>query len=201
MTKRRKQTVAVTLLSVAVIAIDQILKIAVKTGMYLGQSIRITDWFYIFFTENDGMAFGMELVNKYVLTSFRIVLVPIIMWYIVRTIRRGVSWGMLVCMGLVFAGAVGNVIDCVFYGLVFNNPPAPVVAEFVPFGYGYSSVFLGRVVDMLYFPLVEWNWPIWMPMVGGGHFIFFSPIFNFADASISCGIIAIALFYRDKIFR
>ncbi len=201
MTKAQRQTVAVVLLTVGIIAVDQAIKIAVKTGMYLSQSVRVTDWFYILFTENDGMAFGIEVLNKYFLTTLRLCLVPLIVIYIVRLIRRGVSWGLLVCLAMVLAGAVGNIIDCVFYGLIFNNPPIPFVAEFVPFGHGYSTVLLGRVVDMFYFPLVDWDWPLWLPFLGGGHFVFFSPIFNFADASISCGIVAIILFYRSKILR
>ncbi|MCD8303175.1 MAG: lipoprotein signal peptidase [Prevotellaceae bacterium] len=201
MTKAQKQTLTVVLLTVAVVAADQGIKIAVKTGMYLSQRIRVTDWFYLLFTENNGMAFGMEVMNKYFLTGLRICLVPIIIVYVRRAILRGSSWGLLVCMALVLAGALGNIIDCVFYGLIFNNPPPPFVAEFVPFGHGYNPVFLGRVVDMFYFPLVQWNWPSWLPVIGGGHFVFFSPIFNFADASISCGIIALLLFYRHKILR
>ncbi len=201
MTRSQVQSLAVVLLSVGVIAIDQALKIAVKTHMYLSQSIRVTDWFYILFTENDGMAFGMEVVPKYILTSFRILLVPLIIYVVCVMIRRGVSWGLLICSALILGGAVGNIIDCVFYGLIFSSPHPPFVAYFVPFGHGYSSVFLGKVVDMLYFPLLEWDWPSWMPMLAGRHAIFFSPIFNFADASISVGIVAILLFYRNRIFR
>jgi signal peptidase II len=100
---------------------------------------------------------------------------------------------------LILAGATGNIIDCLFYGMVFNNPPAPIVAEFVPWGTGYDTMFYGRVVDMFYFPLVEWNWPEWLPFYGGEHFIFFSPIFNFADACISCAVIIIILFCRKQL--
>ena len=187
------------LLILAVIGIDQAIKIAVKTGMYLHQSIRVTDWFYLLFTENNGMAFGWELFDKLLLTSFRIVFVGLIAYYLYKCIRRGISWGYLICLSLIIAGAAGNIVDCVFYGLIFNNPPAPMVAEFVPFGSGYGTLFNGRVVDMLYFPLVEWDWPSWLPWLGGEHFIFFSPIFNFADAAISCGIVALLLFYRKKL--
>ncbi len=187
------------LLTVCVIAVDQVIKVAVKTGMYLHQSIRITDWFYLLFTENNGMAFGWELLDKFLLTSFRIVFVVLIGYYLFRSIRRGISWGYLVCLSLVIAGAAGNIIDCVFYGMIFNNPPAPMTADFVSWGAGYGTLFHGRVVDMFYFPLVEWNWPTWMPGLGGEHFIFFSPIFNFADAAISCGIVALLLFYRKQL--
>lgn len=187
------------LLTVCIIAVDQVIKVAVKTGMYLHQSIRITDWFYLLFTENNGMAFGWEVLDKFLLTSFRIVFVVLIGYYLFRSIRRGISWGYLVCLSLVIAGAAGNIVDCVFYGMVFNNPPAPMTADFVPWGTGYGTLFHGRVVDMFYFPLVEWNWPTWLPGLGGEHFIFFSPIFNFADAAISCGIVALLLFYRKQL--
>lgn len=187
------------LLTVCIIAVDQVIKVAVKTGMYLHQSIRITDWFYLLFTENNGMAFGWEVLDKFLLTSFRIVFVVLIGYYLFRSIRRGISWGYLVCLSLVIAGAAGNIVDCVFYGIIFNNPPVPMTADFVPWGTGYGTLFHGRVVDMFYFPLVEWNWPTWLPGLGGEHFIFFSPIFNFADAAISCGIVALLLFYRKQL--
>ena len=147
--------------------------------------LEITPWFKILFTENRGMAFGMELMDKLLLTSFRIVAVCFMVYWLIKLIRRGVDYLFLICMSLILAGAAGNIIDCLFYGAIFNNPQPPLVAEFVPFGTGYDSLFYGRVVDMFYFPLVEWNWPEWMPFCGGEHFIFFSPIFNFADACIS----------------
>ena len=151
------------LIFLGVIVIDQVIKVAVKTGMYLHQSIHVTDWFYLLFTENNGMAFGWEFFDKFLLTSFRIVFVALLTYYLVKCIRRGISWGYLICLSLIIAGAAGNIIDCVFYGLIFNNPPAPMIAEFVPFGSGYGTLFNGRVVDMFYFPLVEWDWPLWMP--------------------------------------
>lgn len=199
MKKQTRQAIVAILIFVWVIAIDQAIKIAVKTGMYLHQSIRVTDWFYLLFTENNGMAFGWEFFDKLLLTSFRIVFVLLIAVYMFRAIRRGISWGYLVCLSFIVAGAAGNIVDCVLYGLIFNNPPAPFVADFVPFGTGYGTLFHGRVVDMFYFPLVEWDWPSWLPLWGGQHFIFFSPIFNFADAAISCGVVALLLFYRKNI--
>lgn len=197
----KKQAIFSIVLTLVILAVDQVIKIAVKTGMYLHESIRVTDWFYILFTENRGMAFGMELFDKLFLTSFRIVAVIVLGWYICRLIRRGVEWGYLLCVVLILAGAAGNIFDCLFYGLVFNNPPAPMVAEFVPFGYGYGEFMTGRVVDMFYFPLVEWDWPSWLPLWGGQHFIFFSPIFNFADACISCSFVVLFLFYRKKLMQ
>ena len=196
MRRETKQALSASMLFLLIILADQIIKVAVKTHMYLHQSIHITDWFQILFTENNGMAFGAEFLNKYFLTSFRIVAVSVLIYIIIRNIRRGVSWGLLLCLVLITAGASGNIIDCLFYGLIFNNPPAPIVAEFVPWGTGYESLMMGRVVDMFYFPLVEFDWPSWIPMIGDKHFIFFSPIFNLADACISCGIVALLLFYR-----
>ncbi|MDY4745042.1 MAG: lipoprotein signal peptidase [Bacteroidaceae bacterium] len=196
MRRETKQALSASMLFLLIILADQIIKVAVKTHMYLHQSIHITDWFQILFTENNGMAFGAEFLNKYFLTSFRIVAVSVLIYIIIRNIRRGVSWGLLLCLVLITAGAAGNIIDCLFYGLIFNNPPAPIVAEFVPWGTGYESLMMGRVVDMFYFPLVEFDWPSWIPMIGDKHFIFFSPIFNLADACISCGIVALLLFYR-----
>lgn len=199
MTRRKSQALVAISIFIAITCIDQLIKILVKTGMYLHQSIRVTDWFYILFTENDGMAFGWEIVDKFFLTSFRILAVLFIIYYMYRSVRKGIPWGYLICLSCVLAGAAGNIIDCLFYGLIFNNPPAPMVAEFVPFNMGYGTWMHGRVVDMFYFPLVSWDWPSWMPFVAGEHFIFFSPIFNFADAAISCGIVALLLFYRDRL--
>jgi signal peptidase II len=167
--------------------------------MFMHEVIEITPWFKILFTENSGMAFGIELVDKIFLTSFRLVAVSFLIYIIGSIIKRGINTGFLICMSLILAGATGNIIDCLFYGMIFNNPPAPIVAEFVPFGSGYASMFYGKVVDMFYFPLVEWNWPSWLPYIGGEHFIFFSPIFNFADACISCSVIYMLLFYRKQL--
>ena len=199
MQTKKAQALTTVWMTLLILAVDQWIKIAVKTGMYLHQSIRVTDWFYILFTENRGMAFGMASMDKYLLTSFRIVAVAFLAWYVGRQIRKGMPWGYLICLVLVMAGAAGNIIDCLFYGMVFNNPPAPLRAEFVPWGEGYETLMQGRVVDMFYFPLVEWDWPSWLPLLGGNHFIFFSPIFNFADACISCGIVALVLFYHKRI--
>ena len=113
-----------------------------------------------------------------------------------KEIQRRRPMGYIVCLSLIMAGAAGNIIDCLFYGLIFNNPPHPMVAEFVPWGMGYGELLYGRVVDMFYFPLVEWDMPEWMPIYGGEHCVFFSPVFNFADAAISCGIVALILFYH-----
>ena len=183
------------LIVIAVLIIDQIIKIWVKTSMYWHESIKITDWFYIYFTENNGMAFGMEIFNKFFLTGFRIIAAIAITWLLIQYVKKNYKTGFLVCVSLILAGAIGNIIDCVFYGEIFSESTHSAIAKFVPIGDGYSDWFYGKVVDMFYFPLIETNWPEWMPFVGGEHFIFFSPIFNFADAAISCGIIALILCY------
>lgn len=188
----------------AVLVIDQIIKVCVKTGMYLGERIEITSWFSLVFVENNGMAFGWELWGgKLFLTLFRIVAVILIGRFIHSEIKHRRPTGYIVCLTLIAAGAAGNIIDCLFYGLIFNNPAPPQVAQFVPWGMGYSSLMLGRVVDMFYFPLIEWDMPAswtWLESVGflpqaGEHCIFFSPIFNFADAAISCSIIVLLVNY------
>ena len=196
--KRRRtlQAALVALIFVGGLIVDQVVKIWVKTHMALHESIHITDWFQLTFIENNGMAFGMEFFDKIFLTSFRIAATILVGWYIVRLIRKGVSWGFLTCMAFIMTGAAGNIIDCVFYGLIFDDPSWPQVATLVPFGQGYSTWFYVRVVDMFYFPLAEWDWPSWMPLVGGSHYVFFSYIFNVADACISCGVIALLLFFR-----
>ena len=198
MSKRNSQIITAASITLAAVLIDQIIKIWVKTSMYMHEVIEITPWFKILFTENRGMAFGMELMDKLFLTSFRIFAVAFLIYIIGKQIRQGIDYLFLVCLSLILAGAMGNILDCLFYGMVFNNPPAPFVAEFVPWGTGYDTIFYGRVVDMFYFPLVEWNWPGWLPFFGGEHFIFFSPIFNFADACISCGVIMVVLFCRNQ---
>lgn len=179
----------------SVLIIDQIIKVWVKTGMFYHESIRITDWFFIYFTENNGMAFGMEIIGKLFLTIFRIIAVSFIGWFLYKFIKHGMKTGFIVCIAMILAGALGNIIDCVFYGVIFSESTHAQLATFMPEGGGYAPWLYGKVVDMFYFPIIDTHWPMWMPFVGGEHFIFFSPIFNFADASISCGIIALLLFY------
>ena len=177
------------------IIIDQIIKFAVKLSMFKHESIRIFDWFYIYFTENKGMAFGMELFDKLFLTGFRVVAVTFITYYLFKIINNmKFPSGYILCVALVLAGALGNLIDSLFYGEIFTDSNGRV-AELVSWGNGYGDFLYGQVVDMFYFPLFSFDWPQWMPLVGGEHFIFFSPIFNFADACVSCGMIAIILFY------
>ena len=175
--------------------IDQVIKLAVKLNMRLYESIHVTDWFYIYFTENPGMAFGMEIFGKLFLTLFRIVAVGGFVYYLYKIRDKGFPRGYIACVALIIAGAAGNIFDCVFYGPLFSESTPYAVSEMVSWGDGYAPLLKGKVVDMFYFPLVEWNWPDWLPFIGGEHFIFFSPIFNFADACISCAVIAVLLFY------
>lgn len=188
-------TIAAIIIAVAIIA-DQVLKIWVKTHFFYGEAYEIFPWFKIQFIENNGMAFGMELGSKLLLTWFRIIAV-VAFWYYIFKIkdRYDLPKGYVACIALITAGALGNVIDCIAYGTIFNDPAPPEVAQLFPEGGGYASIFNGKVVDMLYFPLCEWNWPEWMPYVSGEHFVFFQPIFNIADACLSVSVIALILFY------
>lgn len=179
----------------SMLIIDQIIKIWIKTHMYWHESIRVTDWFYIYFTENIGMAFGMEIFDKLFLTIFRIIAVSAIGWFLYKCVKQSMKTGFIVCLSLILTGAMGNIIDSLFYGIFFNESTHAQIATFMPESGGYAPLFYGKVVDMFYFPIIETNWPQWMPFIGGDHFVFFSPIFNFADAAISCGVIALFLFY------
>lgn len=188
-----------TLIVVAILLIDQAIKIWVKTSMCLHESIQITDWFYITFIENMGMAFGMQLGSKILLSLFRVVAIAGLTYYIWLEVKRKSPTGYIVCLAMILAGAAGNLVDCLFYGLIFNESSPYYVSYFVPFGTGYAPLLMGKVVDMFYFPLIETEWPLWMPFVGGEHFVFFSPVFNFADASISVSVVWMILFYREHI--
>ena len=187
------------ILVILILLIDQAIKIWVKTSMCLHESIHITDWFYITFIENMGMAFGMQLGSKILLSLFRVVAISVLGYYIWLQVRKNARTGYIVCLAMVLAGAAGNLIDCMFYGLCFANSSEFYVSYLVPFGTGYAPFLMGKVVDMFYFPLVEWDWAQWIPFVGGAHFIFFSPVFNFADASISVSVVLILLFFRKEI--
>ncbi len=182
-----------------VIAIDQTSKIWVKTNMALYDSIEIAKWFKIYFVENNGMAFGIEAIGKIFLSVFRIIAVAFIGIYLTKIIRSNYKTGFIVCISMVLAGAFGNIIDSVFYGEIFSASFPGHVAEFVPIGEGYSSWLHGKVVDMLYFPLIETTLPNWVPIWGGTEILFFRFIFNLADASISVGVALLLLFYRKTL--
>ncbi len=191
------------LIVLVVLTIDQWSKFWIKTNMFLGEEFPVFgDWFIIHFTENNGMAFGIEFgfeYGKLFLTLFRIVVVAIIGVYLFRLPRKSTSSGLLVTGSLIFAGAVGNIIDSVFYGIVFDESYNQI-ASFLPDSGGYASLFYGKVVDMLYFPLIDGFFPDWLPIWGGEHFVFFRPVFNVADAAISVGIASLLLFQR-KFFK
>lgn len=185
---------------VAILLIDQIIKIEVKTNMTLGEAKRVTDWFYIEFIENNGMAYGMKFINKLVLSLFRLFAIGFIGYYLAKIIKKDVApLGYIVLIAMVLAGAAGNLIDCLFYGLIFDASTPFTVSQFVPFGEGYSTFLHGKVVDMFYFPIVQTTWPEWVPYFGGSEYVFFSPVFNFADACISVGVVALLLFYRKQL--
>jgi signal peptidase II len=179
---------------------DQVLKVWIKTNFSLGDEIVVfKEWFILHFVENNGMAFGFEFAGEYgklFLSIFRILAVIAIGWYLFKLNRdEKMPFGFLVSITLIFSGAIGNIIDSMFYGMFFNHSYGQV-AEFLPEGGGYASFLHGRVVDMFYFPLIHWEIPEWVPFRGGTDFIFFRPVFNIADSSITIGIFSILLFYR-----
>ena len=188
------------LVIILVLLVDQVSKIVVKTNMTLGQSIHVLgDWFILHFTENAGMAFGFEFSGEYgklLLTIFRIVAVGFITVYLVQIIKKGASAGLITCVSLILAGALGNIIDSVFYGVVFSASYFNQVAVAFPEGGGYASLLHGKVVDMLYFPLIQTHFPSWFPFWGGQEFIFFRPVFNVADSSITLGVFVLLLFQK-----
>ena len=187
---------------IAVLLVDQLTKIWVKTHMHLHECIDITGWFKILFVENNGMAYGMELLGgKLVLSLFRIVAISVLAYYLYKEVKRNANRLYVACVAMVWAGAVGNLIDSVFYGMIFNAASPFYVSYFVPFGQGYAPMLMGKVVDMLHFPLIETHSPEWVHWVGGPEFVFFSPVFNVADACISVGFVMALLFCRDEIAK
>ena len=181
------------------IVLDQSIKFWIKTNMVLGQEFQIFDWFIIHFTENNGMAFGIEFggVNgKLILTLFRIIVVILGIFYVKSIVSPRFPNGVLTSLGLIIGGAIGNIIDSIFYGVIFDSSLYNIATLFPDTG-GYSRVFYGKVVDMFYFPLINSHFPSWFPFFGGEHFIFFRPVFNLADAGISIGIFMILFFYRE----
>ena len=180
--------------------VDQLSKIWIKTHMQLHESIEITPWFYIYFTENNGMAFGIEIISKLFLSIFRVVAVVLIGYYLYKIVKENYRIGFIVCISLILAGALGNIIDSVFYGVIFDHSYGQL-ATFMPEAGGYASWFHGKVVDMLYFPLFSFYWPEWMPVVGGEEFVFFRPIFNLADSAITVGVVLLLICYRKNLAK
>ena len=189
-------TIAVILV---ILISDQIVKIWVKTNFVLGEDYQITPWFHIRFIENEGMAMGIKVFGKLFLTIFRLVASFVIIYYIYTLIRNNFKLSYIILVSMIFAGAVGNIIDSVFYGVIFSESTYTQIAILFPAGGGYGSWLHGEVVDMFYFPLFRFTWPSWIPWIGGSEFEFFRYIFNVADASISVGIITLLLFFRKPL--
>lgn len=185
-----------------VLLIDQVLKFYIKTTFPLGGGFDILgiEWAKIHFVENEGMAFGMELGGNYgklALTLFRMIAVGFIGYYLYTLVREKANFGLIISIALVCAGAMGNIIDSIFYGVVFSESTFTRIAEFMPADGGYTTLLHGHVVDMFYFPLATGHYPDWMPLVGGKYYHFFRPVFNVADAAITCGVLSILLFQRS----
>ncbi len=190
----------VCILIIALLVLDQVTKFLVKTNMVIGEEIPVLgDWFKILFIENRGMAFGMQFggdVGKFLLTSFRLIFAGFVIVYLRKLILSNAKTGVLVGISLVLVGALGNIVDSLFYGMVFSASTPSAVAEFLPESGGYAPFMMGRVVDMLYFPLIETTLPDWVPIWGGEEFIFFRPIFNIADSCITVGVLYLLIFHR-----
>ncbi|MDD3033126.1 MAG: lipoprotein signal peptidase [Bacteroidales bacterium] len=189
----------ISILVILILMIDQIVKILIKTHMTIGESIHVFNWFQILFVENNGMAFGMQFggtIGKLILSLFRIALAGFIIYYIKKLIEQKAPTGILVGVALILVGAIGNIFDSLFFGLIFSESTPTQVATLFPDGGGYAPFLFGKVVDMLYFPLIDTTLPDWVPVFGGEEFLFFRPIFNIADSCITIGVIYMLLFQR-----
>ncbi len=190
----------VTAMVLVLLVIDQIIKVYIKTHFCLGESVRVTDWFYIEFVENNGMAWGMSFIGKFWLSLLRTAAIIVLTWYLHKIICKGTYRKVYIYLvALVLTGAIGNMIDSMFYGLMFTSSSTSYVSYLVPFGTGYSEFFMGKVVDMFRFPFFTYTWPEWFPFFGGSHGTFFDPVFNFADSCVSVGVISLLLFCRKEL--
>lgn len=196
---KAKQSLLVAAFILLLLVVDQVIKIWVKTSMPLYDTIEITSWFKIHYIENNGMAFGMTFINKLFLSLFRLIAIVLLIYYIVGLLQKGARRGYIIFVAMITAGAIGNLIDSMFYGLIFTGASPHYVSYFVPFGEGYAPFLMGKVVDMFYFPLINGTFPEWLPIWGGEDFIFFSPVFNFADACVSVGVVVLLLFYQKEL--
>ena len=188
----------VTAMVIVLLVIDQIIKLYIKTHFCLGESVRVTDWFFIEFVENNGMAWGMSFIGKFWLSLLRTIAIVALVWYLHRIINAGKHRLLyIILVALVLTGAIGNMIDSMFYGLMFTASSPYYISYQVPFGDGYAPFLMGKVVDM--FPFFSYTWPEWVPIFGGQHGTFFDPVFNFADACVSVGIISLLLFCRKEL--
>lgn len=194
--KKNKLTISIISITIilTILLLDQIVKIWIKTHFAIGDEIKITNFFYLHFIENEGMAFGMSFFDKKYLTLFRIVASIGIAYYIYKSIKNNSEQLFIISLSLIFAGAVGNIIDSLFYGQLFTESTLFSNATWTPWGQGYAPIFYGKVVDMLYFPLISGTYWSWIPIVGGTSFTFFAPVFNIADASITIGVILILVY-------
>ena len=188
---------------ILILIVDQTLKIWVKTHMTIGQEVNLFgNWGRLHFIENNGMAFGMEMggkTGKLILSLFRIVAIIAIGWFLQNLIRKKTNIGLILTVSAIFAGAIGNLIDSAFYGMIFSESYSQP-ALFFPPGGGYSTFLMGRVVDMFYFPVIDTQWPDWSPFRPGESLVFFRPVFNIADSSITCGVLTILLFQK-RLFK
>lgn len=193
-----RRSIVATLVVLAIIVVDQLIKFEIKTTFALYENhVVISDWFHLVFIENRGMAFGMQFVGTMFLALFRVCAIGFFTYAMYKLIVKKCPYGLIVCLAMIIAGAMGNIIDNMFYGLFFTESSPYEIARLVSIGQGYGSFLSGKVVDMFYFPLFEW--PEWVPFLGGN--TFFGAVFNFADASISCGAVALVLFYHQYVSK